>query len=291
MTGFIEYFSATSLYAAWQAGLKPISPYIEAQMPDGAWKRVVDQMGFPAGLPRTITVDLTGMLPPNAQKIRITSNLQIYWDQVLVDNGPAREGDARTTELPLAKATLGFRGYPRQVDGETPGDLTYYYEQASTTGPFSRFRGSYTQYGDVTPLLKSIDNQFAIFGTGEDIDAEFDTATLPILPKGWKRDYFFYANGFVKDMDFYEATPFTVAEMPFHGMTTYPYAANEHYPDDAEANGYRFEWNGRFESGASTAPGYRFVYGARTIDPLPLTPAKNLSDQYHERAGGSDGQE
>jgi tetratricopeptide (TPR) repeat protein len=274
MTGFIEYFSATSMYAAWQAGLKPISPYIEAQMPDGSWKRVVDEMGFPAGLPRTITVDLTGKLPVGVRKIRITSNLQIYWDQVLVDNGPAREHDVHTTEMPLAKAVLGFRGYPRQVDGETPGDLTYYYEQASTTGPFSRFRGSYTQYGDVTPLLKSIDNQFAIFGTGEDIDAEFDAAALPPLPKGWKRDYFFYANGFVKDMDFYEATPFTVAEMPFHGMSTYPYAAGEHYPDDAEVNGYRFDWNDRFESGVNGAAGYRFVYGKRTIDSEPLTPRK-----------------
>jgi tetratricopeptide (TPR) repeat protein len=286
MSGFIEYFSATSMYAAWQAGLKPISPYIEAQMPDGSWKRVVDEMGFPAGLPRTITVDLTGKLPAGAQKIRITSNLQIYWDQVLVDNGPARENEVRTTELGLAKATLGFRGYPHQVDGATPGDLTYYYEQASTTGPFSRFRGSYTQYGDVTPLLTSIDNKFAIFGTGEDIDAEFDAAALPALPQGWTRDYFFYANGFVKDMDFYEATPFTVAAMPFHGMTTYPYPLAEHYPDDAAANEYRFDWNDRFESGTSSAPGYRFGYGARTIDPQPLSPQRH-GDTEKANAGNS----
>src|SRR5271165_5070885 len=284
LSGFIEYFSATSMYAAWQAGLKPIPPYIEAQMPDGSWQRVIDEMGFPAGLPRTITVDLTGKLPAGAQRIRITSNLQIYWDQVLVDNGPARERDVRTTELPLAAAMLGFRGYPRQVDGETPGDLNYHYEEASTTGPFSRFRGSYTQYGDVTPLLTSIDNQFAIFGTGEDIDAEFDPAALPALPQGWKRDYFFYANGFVKDMDFYEAIPFTVAEMPFHGMSTYPYPATQHYPDDAQANGYRLEWNDRFESGASKARGYRFVYDTRTVDPTPLTPrrtAQSCSPQRH----------
>jgi tetratricopeptide (TPR) repeat protein len=274
LSGFIEYFSATSMYAAWQAGLQPISPYLEAQMADGSWKRIVHEMGFPAGLPRTITVDLTGKLPAGTQRIRITSNLQIYWDQVLVDNGPARENEVRTTEMPLVSATLGFRGYPRQVDGETPGDLTYNYEQASTIGPFSRFRGSYTQYGDVTPLLTSIDNQFAIFGTGEDIDAEFDTAKLPPLPQEWTRDYFFYANGFVKDMDFYEATPFTVADLPFHGMSTYPYPAMQHYPDDAAANQYRLDWNDRFESGASNAQGYRFVYGNRNIDPEPLTPRK-----------------
>src|SRR5271157_4125134 len=286
LSGFIEYFSATSMYAAWQAGLQPISPYIEAEMPDGTWKRVVDEMGFPAGLPRTITVDLTGKLPAGAEKIRITTNLQIYWDQVLVDNGPARENEVRVTELPLATATLGFRGYPRQVDGETPGDLTYYYEQASTTGPFSRFRGSYTQYGDVTPLLTSIDNRFAVFGTGEDIDAEFDAAALPPLPSGWKRDYFFYANGFVKDMDFYEAIPFTVADMPFHGMSTYPYPASQHYPDDAAANGYRLDWNDRYESGANKAVGYRFEFAPRTIDPEPLTPSRTSQASVGEQRAG-----
>jgi len=274
LSGFIEYFSATSMYAAWQAGLQPMSPYIEAQMPDGSWKRVVDDMGFPAGLPRTITVDLTDKLPAGVRNIRITTNLQIYWDQVLVDNGPAREHTVRTTELPLAAATLGFRGYPRQVDGETPGDLTYYYEQASTTGPFSRFRGSYTQYGDVTALLTSIDNHFAVFGTGEDIDAEFDTAALPSLPSGWKRDYFFYANGFVKDMDFFEAIPFTVDEMPFHGMSAYPYPASQHYPDDSATDGYRLNSNDRFESGANRATGYRFEFAPRRIDPVPLTPSR-----------------
>ena len=291
LSGFIEYFSATSMYAAWQAGLQPMPPYIEAQLPDGTWRRVGDEMGFPAGLPRTITVDLTGKLPAGAHNIRITTNLQIYWDQVLVDNGPARERDVRMKELPLASAMLGFRGYPRQVDGETPGDLTYYYEQASTTGPFSRFRGSYTQYGDVTSLLASVDNHFAVLGTGEDIDAEFDAAVLPALPAGWKRDYFFYANGFVKDMDIYEAVPFTVAEMPFHGMSTYPYPASQHYPDDVAANGYRLDWNDRFESGASRASKYRFVYAPRAIDPEPLTPNRaSHAAAGEQREGAASGQ-
>ncbi|MGB7189057.1 MAG: FG-GAP-like repeat-containing protein, partial [Acidobacteriaceae bacterium] len=40
LRGYIEYFSATSMYAAWQAGIEPIAPYVEAQMPDGSWKRI-----------------------------------------------------------------------------------------------------------------------------------------------------------------------------------------------------------------------------------------------------------
>ncbi len=261
--GFIEYFSASSMYSAWQAGLAPIPPYIEAQLPDGTWHKVVADMGFPAGLPRTVIVDLTGKLPAGVTLLRITTNLQIYWDQALVDNEPnsarQRAETIHTTELPLAHATLAFRGYPRQIDGHTPGDLTYNYQRVSATGPFVPHRGAYTHYGDVTPLLRTIDDEFVIFGTGEDMDLEFGAANLPVLPKGWSRDYFFYADGFVKDMDFYEAKPFSVGALPFHGMSTYPYPANEHYPNDSAHTAYQLDYNTRFESG-TTDRSYRFDY-------------------------------
>ena len=60
MHGEIEYFSATGMYAADQAGLQPIAPYVEALGENGKWTRVIDDMGFPAGGPRTMTADLTG---------------------------------------------------------------------------------------------------------------------------------------------------------------------------------------------------------------------------------------
>ncbi|MFZ0662777.1 MAG: FG-GAP-like repeat-containing protein [Acidobacteriaceae bacterium] len=270
MHGYIEYFSASSMYAAWQAGLKPVPPYVEAQMPDGSWKRIIDDMGFPAGLPRTIVVDLTGKLPPGTHKIRLTTNLQIYWDQVLVDNGETQAAQVRQTEIPLATARLVFRGYPEQIERATPwsppGDLTYNYNRISATGPFHWQQGEYTRYGSVTPLLRAVDNHYVIFGSGEEIDAEFSGATLPPLPRHWKRDYFFYANGFVKDMDFYEASPFTVAQMPFHGMGAYPYPASEHYPDDASSVAYRLNWDDRFESGRRTQR-FQFDYKPAHLQP------------------------
>lgn len=271
MSGYIEYFSASSMYAAWQAGLKPISPFVEAQMPDGSWKRIIDDMGFPAGLPRTIVVDLTGKLPVGARRIRITTNLQIYWDQIQIDNGPDEARSARQIELPLSTAHLEFRGYPQQVEGKTPGDLTYRYDHISATGPFQWQRGSYTKYGNVTPLLNKVDNQYVIFGSGEEIDAEFSAAPLPPLPAHWKRDYFFYANGFVKDMDFYEALPFTVAQMPFHQMTTYPYPASEHYPESPSSLKYLLNWNDRFESGKRTQL-YQFNYVPTVSQPIVAQP-------------------
>ena len=87
--GFIEYFSASSMYAAWQAGLQPVSPYVEAQMPDGSWKRVVDDMGFPAGLPRTITVDLTGKLPPGTRRFALPPICRSIGTRYWLTTGPS----------------------------------------------------------------------------------------------------------------------------------------------------------------------------------------------------------
>jgi hypothetical protein len=257
MTGYVNYFSATSLYAAWQAGVKPVSPYVEAQLADGSWKKIVEDAGFPAGLERTIVVDLTDKLPEGARKIRLMTNLEIYWDQVLIDNNS--DAEARATEVPLASATLHFRGYPKQIEGSSPGDLEYDYDTVSLTGPFQRQRGDYTRMGDVTELVMGIDDRFAIFGSGEEIAAEFDATKLPALPEHWKRDYFFYANGYVKDMDWWDASPFTVAQLPFHGMATYPYPEGEGYPDDKSALDYQLNWNDRWDSGEPVRS-YRFDY-------------------------------
>ncbi len=264
MTGYVNYFSATSLYAAWQAGMKPVSPYVEAQLPDGSWKRIPGEAGFPAGLERTIIVDLTGKLPAGTRRIRLVSNLEIFWDQVLIDNRP--DAPSRSTDLPITLATEHFRGYPTQIEGASPGDLDYDYDRVSLTGPFQHERGNYTRYGDVTALVRGVDDRYAIFGSGEEIAAEFDASHLPALPPHWKRDYFFYANGYVKDMDWWDASPFTVAQLPFHTMSAYPYPAREAFPNDDDALAWQLNWNNRFDSGAEVHS-YRFHY-----QNIPSTP-------------------
>ncbi len=275
MTGYVNYFSATSLYAAWQAGIKPISPYVEAQLPDGTWRTVPGEAGFPAGLERTIVVDLTNKLPTGTRRIRLVSNLEIFWDQVLIDNSP--EAETRTTDVPLVLASERFRGYPTQIEGASPGDLDYDYNRVSLTGPFQHQRGNYTRLGDVTDLVRGIDDRFAIFGSGEEIATEFDATKLPALPPHWRRDYFFYANGYVKDMDWWDASPFTVAQLPFHKMSTYPYPANEKFPDDADSIDYQLKWNDRFDSGEPVRS-YRFEY-----QDLPSTPSDDVN------CGGANG--
>ena len=247
MHGEIEYFTATGMYAASQAGIEATAPYVEAQDANGKWVRVLDDMGFPAGLPKTITVDLSGKLPPNTTRIRITTNLQIYWDNILIDRSQQND-DFKLSEIPLTNATLGFHGYPRQIEDLPPGNVKYVYEQVSRTGPYARQAGEYTRYGDVLPLLKSFDDKPVVFGSGEEVQLDFDPGKVPPLPKGWTRDYFFQANGYEKDMDFYAADGSTVEPLPFRGMGTYPYPGKS-FPSDPAHLDYMLKYNTRFLSG------------------------------------------
>jgi len=257
MHGEIEYFSATGMYAANQAGLQPVAPYVEALGRDGKWIRITDDLGFPAGGPRTMTADLTGKLPRGTERIRISTNLQIYWDSILVDRTPQNQS-ARVTAVPLASADLRFHGFPLKVEGQPPGNIQYVYEKASPTGPYTRPAGAYTRYGDVLPLLTSLDDRLVVLGSGDEVALDFDPSRLQAVPSGWSRDYFYVARGYEKDMDFYAYDFDRVAPLPFHDMGEYPYTGKS-FPLDDEHLNYLLEYNTRYMSGRE-APGFRFDY-------------------------------
>ena len=256
--GYTDYFTATSMYAADQAGVKVIAPYVEAQVAQGKWVRVVEDMGFPAGLERTMVADLSGKLPPGTRRIRIVTNLKIYWDAIRIDQ-TVDPRDVRVSEVPLAKAALDFLGYPREIRLQPASDTTYSYTQRSMTGPYARAAGNYTRYGDVSDLLRTSDDRFAVFGSGEGVKLDFDPAKLPALPTGWVRDYFFYADGFEKDLDFYAADAFTVEPLPRHSTLPYPYPQGKDYPGDAEHLKYQLEYNTRARSDRMP-PSLRYQY-------------------------------
>ena len=255
MHGEIEYFSATSMYAADQAGIKPIAPYVEALDASGKWTRVIDDLGFPAGGPRTITADLTGKLPHGTKQIRIWTNLQIYWDRILIDR-TSQHQNARLTGVPLVRADLSFHGFPLKIEDLPPGNVRYVYEKTSATGPYTRPAGAYTRYGDVLPLLREFDDKLVIFGSGDEVALDFDPSRLPVMPRGWIRDYFYFARGYEKDMDFYAYDFTSVDPLPHSRMHTYP---GKSFPLDNEHLNYFLEYNTRFMSGKE-ARGYKFDY-------------------------------
>ena len=268
MHGFIDYFTVTSIFAAYQGKVQPVAPFLE--VPDGPygngqWKRVSDDIGFPAGLARTMVSDLSGRLPAGVSRVRIGTNLKIYWDQILIDTS-SQSDSFEVQEVPLAEASFSFRGYPRKVEGTVPGDVSYVHEDVSISGPYVRAAGYYTAYGDVRSLIQQKDDQFVIIGSGDEVALEFDPAGLRSLKPGWSRDYFLYADGFAKDMDFYSAHSSTVEPLPFHAMEQYPYSSETTFPADPAHLAYRLRSNTRWESGKAGAS-YRFSYRQAAAEP------------------------
>ncbi len=105
--------------------------------------------------------------------------------------------------------------------------------------------GFYTRYGDVQPLLTATDDMPVIMGSGDELRLLFNPASLPVLKPGWKRDFLLLVDGWAKDADANTAFSTSVAPLPFHAMSAYPWRAGEHYPDDAVHRKYQKEYNTR----------------------------------------------
>jgi len=245
--GWVDYEYSSSNFAAYQAGVTLVPPVLEVEGDDGLFHPRLEAMGFPAGLPRMMTVDLGGA-PLPTRKVRIRTNMRVFWDQIFLARPLAEaEMKAKVTvnEIALSGAHLHRRGFPREhsPDGREP--KIYDYGILDNTQPFKAMAGAYTRFGRVTDLLMRADDRFVIFGKGEEVTLEFPTKGLPAVPRGSVRGFLLYANGYCKDMDPHTAFPESVEPLPFHGMSAYPYGEGESYPEDADHRAYRRTYNTR----------------------------------------------
>ena len=243
--GWTVYSSSSSDLAAWQAGLALESPRLEVVDERGDWITAMEDMGFPAGQPKAMTVDLTGRFPKDDYRIRITTNMPIYWDQILVSTFDG-EVPLRVTVLRPARAELRKLGYPTLVDPDGRKPLVYQYDEVDPLPRWVEQTGAYTRYGDVTELLECMDDMYAIMGSGDEIRIEFSADRAGVPPHGWSRDFLFYADGYNKDADPNSALGGTVEPLPFHGMSGYPYGQEERYPSDEAHVRYLREYNTRW---------------------------------------------
>ncbi|MCD4769436.1 MAG: FG-GAP-like repeat-containing protein, partial [Bacteroidales bacterium] len=66
--------------------IKIISPYIQVININGEWETIIDNLSFPMGKDKTIVVDLSGKIPATDPRIRICTNMEIYWDHIFYTN-------------------------------------------------------------------------------------------------------------------------------------------------------------------------------------------------------------
>ncbi len=225
--------------------LEIVSPQIQAVDKNGRWKTVVNDLTFPMGKDKTIVVDLTGKVFAKDARIRIKTNMEIYWDYIFYTNENCSEPVNATVLAPVA-ADLHYRGFSRTFrKGGRYGPHWFDYYDVSTEQKWRDLLGNYTRYGDVLPLLIAPDNKYIVKNAGDETTITFDAARLPELPEGWKRDFLIHSVGWVKDGDMNTATGKNVEPLPFREMSCYPYGSNETYPTDSEHQEYLKKYNTR----------------------------------------------
>ena len=95
------------------------------------------------------------------------------------------------------------------------------------------------------PLLDSADDRYVVYGPGDEVSLAFDATQPPPLRPGWTRDYLIFTDAWMKDADLNTAKGGTVGPLPFHGMSRYPYGADEAYPTDQAHRRYLEDYNTR----------------------------------------------
>ncbi len=247
--GWTDYYFPNTVWTAYHAGINMNVPDLEIPNGRGGWRVVKASLGMPAGLPRWIVVDLTPYLhlfPKGDHRIRIRTNLAIYWDRAELSlNAP--EVGLKVTRLQPERATLRHYGFPAEVR-RSPESYVY---NELTDVHFATPAGDYTRYGDIRPLLKSVDDEYAIMAPGDEVALHFDARRLPVLRPGWVRTFFFCADGFTKGTEFLDYNRNSIRPLPLHGVN---YPAHEWTPFNEPLwhLKYRLKYNTRHIGGEPT---------------------------------------
>ncbi len=219
-TGWVHPTDATVNIAIGQSGIPPPEG-LSIEVPDkrGNWVTAKKNLGFPAGKMKTVVLDLTGVFLPGApRKLRLRTNLEIYWDKL--EWAVAAPDHNRIAHLGLSGAELRYRGFSAvQAADQSSPELPDYNQLAGTGQIWHDLEGYYTRYGDVRELLDKIDDRMVITNAGDEVRLRFTAPDPP--PAGWKRDYVMIGDGWIKDGDFNSVFSKTVLPLPCHGMRDY----------------------------------------------------------------------
>src|SRR6185295_16795737 len=136
---------------------------VEARRANGQWKVLRREFGYPAGMPRRMSLPL-GRLPRDTRALRLRTTQEIYWDRLAVAFA-APAPLASSTVLPLTSASLAQTGFARR-DLHAQRRPTYDYDRRAPLWDARHQRGMYTSVGVITDLIAAADGAVAIVGPG-----------------------------------------------------------------------------------------------------------------------------
>jgi len=246
LQGWIFPADATINVALAQSNkLKAVLPYLQVTNEKGKWQTVVPNLSFPMGKNKTVIVDLSGKFLSDDTRLRIRTNMEIYWDHIFFTLDEP-EVPIRQTTLRPTSADLHYRGFSRLYrKGGRYGPHWFEYSDVSAEPKWRDLTGNYTRYGDVLPLLMQSDDKYVIMNAGDEITVEFDANQAPELKPNWTRDFLIFGDGWIKDGDLNTAHGKTVGPLPYHDMSRYPYGPNDVYPMEDEYKEFIEKYNTR----------------------------------------------
>lgn len=241
--GWVDWPDGSTMLRRAQTGQPFVLPYLQVLNEAGQWETVIQDMGIPAGKPKTIVVDLSRKFLSAERKVRIVTNLALYWDEIFLSEETAPP-PAVLREIPLQSADLQLRGFSALLmHPERKQPEWFDYALWTSDAMWDPIPGNYTRFGPVEELLESVDDRMVIMGAGDELRLLFDGDGLPPIKKGMQRNFLFYANGWVKDGDLNTGFSQTVEPLPYQRMSSYPYPEDESYPDTPEHRTYRETYN------------------------------------------------
>jgi Tfp pilus assembly protein PilF len=196
---------------------------LSVEVPDGrgGWVTAQDNLGFPAGRKKTILFNLTNVFRPGTpRKVRLRTNLEIYWDAIQWAQG-APDALFKETTLDPAVADLHYRGYSvmHMPVGAGAPEVPDYNQIEGTKQHWRDLVGYYTRYGDIRELIHKIDDRYVIVNSGDEMTLRFPEQPPP--PAGWVRDFVIKGDGWIKDGDFNSTFSKTVLPLPYHAKNEY----------------------------------------------------------------------
>ena len=85
-------------------------PYLQVLNKKGEWETVIENLGFPMGKDKTVIADLSGKFLSGDHRIRIRTNMEVYWDYIFFSDKVSNTPAISNTLNPVS-ADLHYRGF------------------------------------------------------------------------------------------------------------------------------------------------------------------------------------
>jgi tetratricopeptide (TPR) repeat protein len=215
---------------------------LRIEVPDGrgGWETAQANLGIPAGRLKTLLFDISNIFRPGTpRRLRLRTNLEIFWDKLEVARGLPRT-QPKITRLDAATADLVYRGFSviNQANASSP-EVPVYKRLAGTTQRWRDLAGYYTRFGDVRELMAKIDDRYVLMNAGDELRFLFPAQAPPA--QGWVRDYILIGDGWIKDGDYNSEFSKTVLPLPSHDRREYTSVASR-LEDDPVYRRFPEDW-------------------------------------------------